>query len=45
MKRGDIYSAGLGNGLGSEQGGFRPVIIIQNNKATEKHPFSTNYIS
>ena len=30
MKRGDIYIAGLDPVVGSEQGGRRPVIIIQN---------------
>lgn len=29
--RGDIFMANLGQALGSEQGGIRPVIIIQNN--------------
>ena len=31
-KRGDMYVADLGNGLGSEQSGERPVVIVQNNK-------------
>lgn len=31
MKRGDIYYADLGQIYGSEQGGLRPVVIIQNN--------------
>lgn len=30
MKRGDVYTANLDPVIGSEQGGFRPVIIIQN---------------
>ncbi len=29
--RGDIYYAYLGHGTGSEQSGYRPVVIIQNN--------------
>ncbi len=29
--RGDIYYADLGFGLGSEQAGHRPVVIVQNN--------------
>ena len=29
--RGDIYYAYLGHGIGSEQSGYRPVVIIQNN--------------
>ncbi len=31
VKRGDIYYADLSPVVGSEQGGFRPVIILQNN--------------
>ena len=31
MKRGDIYRADLDPVVGSEQGGIRPVVIIQNN--------------
>lgn len=31
-KRGDMYVADLGNGLGSEQSGERPVVVVQNNK-------------
>ncbi|MCY0876271.1 MAG: type II toxin-antitoxin system PemK/MazF family toxin [Firmicutes bacterium] len=31
VKRGDIYYADLSPVVGSEQGGFRPVLIIQNN--------------
>lgn len=30
-KRGDIYYADYGKGIGSEQKGYRPVVIIQNN--------------
>lgn len=30
MKRGDIYFADLSPVVGSEQGGFRPVLVIQN---------------
>lgn len=29
--RGDLYYANLGSGVGSEQRGYRPVLIIQNN--------------
>ena len=29
--RGDMYYADLGKGIGSEQKGYRPVLIIQNN--------------
>lgn len=31
VKRGDVYYADLSPVVGSEQGGFRPVLIIQNN--------------
>lgn len=31
MKRGDIFFADLDPVIGSEQGGIRPVLIIQNN--------------
>lgn len=32
MKRGEIYWADLDPVVGSEQGGVRPVVVIQNNK-------------
>ena len=32
IKRGDIFLADLGEGYGSEQGGIRPVLVVQNNK-------------
>jgi mRNA interferase MazF len=31
IKRGQVYFADLGDGMGSEMSGIRPVIIIQNN--------------
>lgn len=31
LYRGDIYSADLSNGIGSEQSGSRPVLVLQNN--------------
>jgi len=31
IKRGDLYYADLGQGIGSEQCGLRPTVIIQNN--------------
>jgi len=31
IKRGDIYYADLALGVGSEQSGYRPILIIQNN--------------
>jgi len=31
IKRGEIYFVDFGNGEGSEQGGIRPALIIQNN--------------
>lgn len=48
MRKGDIYIADLGSGAGSEQGGTRPVIIIQSdniNKFTKTVvviPLTTN---
>ena len=40
VKRGDIYYADLRPVVGSEQGGVRPVLIIQNdvgNKQNSRH--------
>ena len=42
MKRGDIYFAGLDPVIGSEQGGRRPVLIIQNDLGNR---FSTTVIA
>ena len=36
--RGDMYYADLGRGVGSEQEGYRPVVIIQNNKGNRHSP-------
>lgn len=36
--RGDIYYADLGLGVGSEQKGYRPVVIIQNNIGNRYSP-------
>ena len=36
--RGDIYYAVLGQGEGSEQSGYRPVVIIQNNIGNKLSP-------
>ena len=38
MKRGDIYYADLSPGVGSEQGGIRPVLIIQNDIGNKHSP-------
>ena len=38
VKRGDIYYADLRPVVGSEQGGIRPVLIIQNNKGNKFSP-------
>lgn len=38
IKRGDIYHADLNPILGSEQGGYRPVLIIQNNTGNKYSP-------
>ena len=36
--RGDMYYADLGRGIGSEQEGYRPIVIIQNNKGNKHSP-------
>ena len=36
--RGDLYYAELGHGIGSEQKGTRPVVIIQNNVGNKHSP-------
>lgn len=38
MKRDEIYYADLGENIGSEQNGIRPVLIIQNDKGNECSP-------
>ena len=38
IKRGDIYYANLSPVVGSEQGGIRPVVVIQNNKGNQHSP-------
>ncbi len=38
VKRGDIYYADLDPVIGSEQGGFRPVLIIQNDLGNRFSP-------
>lgn len=38
ISRGDIYYADLRPVIGSEQGGIRPVLILQNNVATGTAP-------
>ena len=38
MKRGEIYLADLSPHTGSEQGGVRPVVIIQNNIGNKHSP-------
>ena len=37
-QRGDMYYADLGRGIGSEQEGYRPVVIIQNNIGNKHSP-------
>lgn len=41
IMRGDIFYADLSPVIGSEQGGYRPVLILQNNKGNK---FSTTVI-
>lgn len=36
--RGDLYYADLGKGIGSEQRGYRPVLIIQNDVGNKHSP-------
>ena len=38
VKRGDIYYAGLSPVVGSEQGGMRPVLIVQNDTGNKHSP-------
>lgn len=38
IKRGQIYVADLDKVIGSEQGGTRPVLILQNNKGNKHSP-------
>lgn len=42
VKRGEVYFADLDQAVGSEQGGFRPVVIIQNDVG---NTFSTTTIA
>lgn len=41
MNRGEIYFADLSPVIGSEQGGYRPIVILQNNKGNK---YSTTVI-
>ena len=38
IKRGDIYYADLSPVIGSEQGGVRPVVIVQNDMGNKHSP-------
>lgn len=38
IRRGDIYHADLNPIYGSEQGGYRPVLVIQNNRGNQHSP-------
>lgn len=38
VKRGEIYYADLSPVVGSEQGGVRPVLIVQNNMGNRHSP-------
>jgi mRNA interferase MazF len=38
VNRGEVYYADLGVGKGSEQGGLRPVVVIQNNIGNKFSP-------
>jgi len=41
IRRGQVYYADLGNGMGSEMAGERPVVIIQNNMGNKYSPTVT----
>ena len=41
VKRGDIYFADLSPVVGSEQGGVRPVLVVQNNLGTVSYTHLT----
>ena len=38
VRRGDVWLAGLGEASGSEQGGVRPVVVIQNDTGNRYSP-------
>lgn len=38
VRRGDVFYADLSPTIGSEQGGFRPVLVIQNNAGNRYSP-------
>jgi len=38
IRRGEIYNAALGNAVGSEQGGLRPVLILQRSRLCRSSP-------
>jgi mRNA interferase MazF len=38
IKRGEIYAVDFGAGFGSEQGGIRPILILQNNTGNKHSP-------
>ncbi len=41
IQRGNVYLADLGNGIGSEQKGIRPVIVVQNDIGNKYSPTVT----
>ena len=41
VKRGEVYYADLSSVVGSEQGGYRPVLVVQNDKGNK---YSTTVI-
>mgnify|MGYP000293416412 CR=1 FL=1 len=45
IKRGDLFYADLSPVIGSEQGGVRPVLIIQNNIGNKYSPTITSQIN
>ena len=43
VKRGDMFYADLSPVVGSEQGGIRPVLIIQNDVGNKHSPTAVSY--
>ena len=41
IKRGEIYAVDFGTGFGSEQGGIRPSLILQNDIGNKHSPTTT----
>lgn len=44
IKRGEIYAVDFGTGCGSEQGGTRPSLILQNDIGNSSFAYSVNLL-